>query len=135
MNRRRVRILAMQALCQLDAQGADFLAELDRFLSSENDDVATQAHARRLVNGCWEHRAEIDAALAAAATHWELKRMDLVDRNILRVAACELLHLVDAPRAVVIDEAVEIAKTYGSADSGAFVNGVLDALPRARSTP
>jgi len=80
---------------------------------------------RGLVAGVRRNRAEIDAALAAAAEHWSLKRMAATDRNVLRLGAYELLH-TDTPPRVAIDEAIELARRYGSADSARFVNGILD---------
>jgi N utilization substance protein B len=86
--------------------------------------------AQRLAYGVAERGAEIDALLAEASAHWKLPRMPVVDRNVLRVATFELLALPEVPASVAINEAIEIAKKFGGADSGAFVNGVLDAVAR-----
>ena len=86
--------------------------------------------AERLVRGAWERRVELDGLVGESSEHWKVERMPVVDRNLLRLGAYELLHPEDAPPAVVINEAVELAKRYGDADSGAFVNGVLDRLRR-----
>ncbi len=89
---------------------------------------------RSLVAGARQNRPEIDAALNATADNWSLDRMAATDRNILRLAAYELLH-TDTPRAVAIDEAIELAKRFGSAQSAQFVNGILDRLtPPAGAT-
>lgn len=81
-----------------------------------------------IVRGVDEHRERLDAAIAARATGWSLKRMPVLDLNVLRVGAYELAERLDVPVAVVIDEAVELAKRFSTDDSGRFVNGVLAAL-------
>jgi N utilization substance protein B len=75
-----------------------------------------------------EDAAEIDRLIATSATHWNLARIAPVERNILRLAAHELLHRHDIPEKVAINEAIELAKLYGSQESGAFVNGILDQI-------
>lgn len=85
-------------------------------------------HARELVRGTCEALEEIDALIRRQAENWRLERMPPVDRNILRLAVFELLHEREVPRLVVVDEAIELAKRYGSEQSGRFVNGVLDGL-------
>ena len=85
------------------------------------------ARARKLVSGVWESRRELDKEIAAASTGWRLERMPAVDRAVLRLALFELRH-TETPVGVVISEAVELAKQYSTARSGAFVNGVLAAL-------
>jgi transcription antitermination protein NusB len=81
-----------------------------------------------LVHGVQEHQAQLDEAIAAHAKGWTLTRMPTIDRNVLRIAAFELLARPDVPVAVVLDEAVELAKRFSTDDSGRFVNGVLSAL-------
>jgi N utilization substance protein B len=80
------------------------------------------------VRGTFRIRDELDAQIATTSTHWRLERMARVDRNILRIGAWELSHKPDVPRAVVLDEAIELAKAFGTDESGAFVNGVLNAV-------
>lgn len=80
---------------------------------------------RRLVEGALAHVAEIDEMIHKSATRWSLERMARTDRNILRMAVFELTHEVDVPPSVAVNEAVELAKRYGDADSGKFVNGIL----------
>ncbi|HAP78212.1 MAG TPA: transcription antitermination factor NusB [Acidimicrobiaceae bacterium] len=87
------------------------------------DDLTTQ-----LVLGVETHQARIDEAIAARAEGWSLARMPVIDRNVLRIAAFELLGRPDVPVAVVLDEAVELAKRFSTDNSGRFVNGVLAAL-------
>src|SRR5262245_29917996 len=92
---------------------------------------AAQAFAKELVTAAAERGKEIDELIAAASKNWRIDRMSRVDRNILRLGACELLAFADVPVKVVINEAVELAKRYGTAESSAFVNGVLDRIAGA----
>ncbi len=91
-------------------------------------DDAPAAFAEALVRGVAEHQAGIDARLSAASTNWRLERMATVDRIVLRLGAFELLHRPDVPVGTAIDEAVTLAKRFSTAESGAFVNGVLSAI-------
>jgi len=122
------RILAVRALYQWDLRGAAFLKELPEFLRASSEDPDVVAQAEELFRGCEEHREEIDASLGASAEHYELARMAAVDRAILRLGAHELLHRPDVPPKVAIDEAIRIARKFSTAESGAFVNGVLDRI-------
>jgi N utilization substance protein B len=81
-----------------------------------------------LVQGVLEHLPELDAMLQRVADHWSVERMAVVDRNVLRCALYELLYLDEIPAKVTMNEAIEIAKRFGSEESGAFVNGLLDRL-------
>jgi N utilization substance protein B len=130
--RTRGRELALQFLFQLDFQGDDYRAELDRFLDETlagiPDAYGAKQYARELVDGVLRHRAELDALIRAAATNWELERMAVVDRNALRIGCFELLHGADVPMKVAINEAIELAKRYSTDQSGAFVNGILDRI-------
>lgn len=89
-------------------------------------------HARALVEGAAGHREEIDTLIRSQADNWRLERMPAVDRNILRLAVYELLHQPDVPKLVVLDEAIELAKKYGSEHSSRFINGLLDGLLKQR---
>jgi N utilization substance protein B len=89
--------------------------------------------ADALIRGTLEHLQEIDEELARQTAHWRLERLAAVDRNILRLAMYELLFHADTPHAVVIDEAIEIAKKYGAGESARFVNGVLDGFVKRRA--
>jgi transcription antitermination factor NusB len=126
------RELALQCLYPLDVRGEEALGEVDEIIADGTGDAEVRAFARDLVIGCWTRRAEIDQALAGVARHWDLRRMAVVDRNVLRLGAHELLHRQDTPPTVAIDEAVELAKKFSGAESGAFVNGILDQV-RIRS--
>lgn len=118
---------------------AEYLAELrGRDEKGTARPVAAQEafdHARRLVEGTLAHRDEIDELIRQQAAHWRLERMPPVDRNILRLAVYEMLHEADVPKLVVLDEAIELAKRYGSENSGRFVNGLLDGLLKRRAFP
>ncbi len=92
-------------------------------------------YAGRLVEGVETYRLEIDDRIRAQAENWRLERMPLVDRNILRLAIYEMWHQNDVPKLVVVDEAVELAKRFGSEQSGKFVNGVLDGLMKSAPLP
>ncbi|CAN5752434.1 transcription antitermination factor NusB [soil metagenome] len=94
-------------------------------------DPGAQMFARELVAAATERGAEIDELIASASKNWRIERMSRVDRNILRLGACELLAFRDVPVKVVINEAVELAKRFGTAESSAFVNGVLDRIATA----
>ena len=100
---------------------------------AENDQLGVKVikYAQTLVGAAVKNREPIDALIARKAVNWELRRMAAVDRNVLRMATAELMRLKDqVPFKVVIDEAVELAKTYGTDDSGKFVNGILDSIRR-----
>lgn len=92
-------------------------------------------YATCLVQGAETHRKEIDERIRAQAENWRLERMPSVDRNILRLAIYEMWHQNDVPKLVVLDEAVELAKRFGSEQSGRFVNGVLDGLMKSEPIP
>ena len=130
--RHRARQFALQFLFQADrSPSADphTIAELLRvhFLHFDvPQDV--QDFAAELSSGTLLHLSKIDEKLAAIAQNWSIGRMSSVDRNILRLASFELLYRPDTPRAVVLNEAVELAKEYGEANSPAFVNGILDKI-------
>jgi len=125
--RREARELALQALYQLDVTGEDDSGRgLALFWTHFDADPEVRSFARELVDGVREHRERIDALIAASAEHWRLPRLSRVDLNLLRLATFELLARRDIPASVAINEAIEIARRFGSDDSAAFVNGVLD---------
>jgi N utilization substance protein B len=135
--RTKARERAVQALYQLDVSASDLDEALVRFWRNfEPVEKEVREMAEELVRGVATHRREIDEAIEGASANWRLDRMARVDRNVLRLAVHELFHRPDVPLKVVIDEAIELGKKYGSESSGAFVNGVLDkiasGLPPAR---
>jgi len=96
-------------------------------------DPEGREYADRAVRGVAEHLEQLDDTIQKASQNWRLPRMARVDRNVLRIGAWELIHASDVPGAVVLDEAVELAKRYGTEDSGSFVNGVLDRVASEHS--
>jgi len=125
--RRKAREVALQFLYQLDLNGDDDPSPHDEeFWARHPVDDDTRAFADALVHGAKTNQAKIDHAITQFAEHWDLERMAVVDRNILRLAVYELLYTADVPPKVAINEAIEIAKRYGTAESPAFVNGILD---------
>jgi N utilization substance protein B len=116
---KEVRVAALEALYAAEAVGTG------------PDRSGLSARAKRLVDGVTAHRAELNELIAGVSRGWRIDRMPPVDRCVLRLAVYELVH-TDTPPAVVIDEAVELAKTYSTARSGSFVNGILGALVDAR---
>jgi N utilization substance protein B len=131
--RRKARELALQLLYENDLAGTppeEMFRHTDEYVNARAD---VQEYASRLILGTLERRGELDEKLSERSEHWRLGRMPAVDRNLLRLALYELLYEPDIPAAVVIDEAVEIAKKFSTPSSGAFVNGVLDAIRRARA--
>ena len=126
--RRRGRELALQMLYQHELAGTDVATMETSFDELRQAPPAIRAFAVALARGVVSKLAELDTRLVDQADNWRLERMAAVDRNILRLALYELLFETDTPSAVVIDEAVEIAKRFGSERSSQFVNGVLDGV-------
>jgi len=133
--RTRARELALQFLYMLDLRGDDARPGLAEFLKESGASRVAHRFATELVDGVRSHRDDLDRRIAALAVHWSLARMPAVDRNILRLAAFELLHRADVPARVALNEAIELGKRYSTAQSGAFVNGILDQLQRQRPFP
>jgi len=151
--RRRAREMAVQMLYQNELGGSPVEEifgnfDLDSFLEEIETpaedaggvaSVASRAHAeesfrraRELVAGTLEQKQRIDELIRLQADNWRLERMPTIDRNILRLAIFEMLSDQTVPRVVVVDEAVELAKKFGSEDSGRFVNGLLDGILNSR---
>lgn len=133
--RSRAREVALQLLFQKDQNPKPVpRPAVERFARDRllGDETAV-AFALALYDGVLAHRADIDKQVAATAENWRLTRMMPVDRNLLRLGAYEMLYATDpTPPAVAIDEAIELARRFGSADSPAFVNGILDKLAKGR---
>jgi N utilization substance protein B len=127
-SRRKGREAALQILFQMET-GDTTAAQAIRYYydnfapTREGEDFATA-----IVTGCADSLGTIDERIRGVSENWRLERMSRVDRNILRLAAYELLHMADVPRRVTLNEAVELAKRYGSEGSPGFVNGVLDRI-------
>jgi len=112
-------------LFAMDGGGAPATQVMHDFWREFPGDAEGRAYAEAILLGVVADRESVDGRIARASEHWRLSRMTRVDRNVLRLATWELLHQPATPRAVILDEAVELAKRFGSEDSGAFVNGVL----------
>jgi N utilization substance protein B len=152
--RRTAREMAVRMLYQCDIGGSPLPQVFSNFDLSEfmvdpkpkaAGDPAGESRTRRvkdafeyaqdLVKGTVEHRGEIDDLIRQQADNWRLERMPPVDRNILRLAVFEMLYETEVPKLVVVDEAIELAKKYGSEHSGRFVNGLLDGLIKRHTFP
>lgn len=120
----------MQALYQLDIQGRDALEMLDAFLRENEPDEFTRKLAADWTRHCWQDRPRCDELIVASTIKWQFSRLAPVDKSILRLAVYQLTSCPDIPPKVVINEAIELAKKFGTEKSGAFVNGVLDAIHR-----
>lgn len=127
-DKRRARELALQFLYQVDIRGEDILSTLDDFLLSEREGAVP--YARMLIEKCVNRLSDIDSSIEKWSENWDIERMAIVDRNILRIGVYEMLFSEDIPPKVAIDEAIEVAKTFGDADSPGFVNGILDGIYR-----
>jgi len=134
--RSRAREVALQLLFQCDQNPTPVpRAALEQFARDRLlGDDAMAAYCLSLYDGTLAHQGPIDATLSATATNWRLSRMQPADRNVLRMATYELIHDANPqPLEVVIDEAIQLARRFGSVESPAFVNGVLDRVAKARS--
>jgi N utilization substance protein B len=126
--RSRAREVALQLLFQYDHNPGVDRPDVERFVHDRLRDRDGETFCLSLYDGVLSHRDDIDRRLTEAAENWRLPRMATVDRNVLRIGASELMYGSDTPPNVALDEAIELARRYGSADSPAFVNGVLDRL-------
>jgi N utilization substance protein B len=129
-NRRKARELALQTLYALEIGEAQWQVVFDRVAEAAFCAPEHRLYARDLVYKTMASLAAIDERITRHAANWELKRMAALDRNILRLAVCELVDFSEVPFKVVIDEAVELAKLYGTDESGRFVNGIIDSVRR-----
>jgi transcription antitermination factor NusB len=127
--RTKAREYALQILYAVDITKDDPMDCVDRFWEgNEESSIEVKKFAAGLVLGVSDNKKEIDRMIAKHATNWKLDRMAVIDRNVLRFAAYELLYSKDIPPKVSINEAIDIAKKFGGPDSGKFVNGVLDKI-------
>jgi N utilization substance protein B len=124
-SRHQARERALQILFQYDIHGKPGLW-LDVFWEENTSTDEVKAFAERLVAGVLSKRKELDGLIGKYATNWKVSRMPIVDRNILRVGTYELLWMEDVPAKVTVNEAVELAKSFGDDEASKFVNGVLD---------
>jgi N utilization substance protein B len=132
-SRRKARELALQMLFQWDLGQHPPAEILSTFLAPRNLDPDTAAFSTMLFEGTVKESSALDALARSHAQHWRLERMAAVDRNIIRLALFELFHVPENPPAVVINEAIELARRFSSVDSVDFINGVLDGVRRGSS--
>lgn len=129
--RRKGRELALQALYQIEITGDASIGAVDLFLEHFEGNAAAKEFARRLVSGVVSQSSDIDRRIAECTENWRLERLAKVDLVVLRMATYELVFCPDIPSRVSLDEAIEIGKRFGSADSATFINGVLDHVAQA----
>jgi N utilization substance protein B len=128
--RRKAREIALQTLYAEEVSGADWRAVLRDNVSRRKPSAEVVEYAERLVENVIDGKAALDARIEARLVNWEIGRVSIVDKTILRIALSELLRCPEVPTSVIMNEAIEIARSFSSADAGRFVNGVLDALAR-----
>jgi transcription antitermination factor NusB len=126
--RTRARELALQALYQIDVQGQDVFEYLGQFFEEADSDNFVRRLAAEWTKGTWDNLAQCDEMITNSTIRWQFKRLSPVDKSILRLSVYQLKFCPDIPPKAVINEAIELAKKYGTDKSGAFVNGVLDAV-------
>jgi N utilization substance protein B len=119
---------ALQMLFAMEAGGGSAERVVAAYWRETPGDPEGRDYADQVLRGVADELTAVDEAIRKASTNWRLERMARVDRNVLRLGAWELMRCNDVPRAVILDESVELAKKFGSEDSGAFVNGVLDRI-------
>ena len=124
--RSKSREIALQVLYQVDVGNNDVEEAFNLFWHNFAPSEDLKDFSQIIVQGVYHHIEEIDAIIEHYSEHWRLKRMSIVDRNILRSAIFELMFCADVPTKVVLNEAVELGKKFGSNKSGSFVNGILD---------
>lgn len=132
--RRKGRELALQALYQIEITGDCSIAAVDLFLQHFEGGAKAKEFARRLVSGVVSQRPELDRLIDQSTENWKLARLAKVEHELLRLAAYEVVFCPDIPVPVSLDEAVEIAKRFGSEDSAGFINGVLDHIAKSSAS-
>ena len=127
-HRRKARVLALQLLYQVDLSNDDLEHSMAIVWDGSNLSEEAKLFAETIAREVDEHLKKIDGLIQGCSKNWRLGRMPIVDRNILRVAVCEMLFHPEIPKNVSINEAIEIGKQFGAAQSGAFINGLLDQI-------
>lgn len=134
--RRDAREWAVQLLFQMDLNPPeDMRPALTHFWAQVEADAKARTYTEQLVRGVMSRRCELDDTIKAAVEHWDMERLAAIDRSVIRMAVYEMRHCLDVPPVVSINEAVDIAKYFGTADSGRFVNGVLDRICQGLDRP
>ena len=126
--RRKSRECALQVLFQLNITKQEAVKALSQFQEHFSSDGEADEFLKRLVLGVLEHRQELDRLIEQYSENWRLDRINIIERNILRMALFELLYCEEIPPKVSINEAIDLGKRYGSGDSGGFINGILDRI-------
>ena len=126
--RSKARESALQILYQIDVTGGPVDAVLNQYWYTRNRNPEVVDFANEIVKGTTEHLSEIDAIISQHSENWEIGKMPIIDRNILRFAIYEILYMDDIPPKVTIDEAVDLANNFGTPNSGKFINGILDKI-------
>lgn len=129
------REAALQMLFAIDAAGHDEGGVIRDFWREFPGDAEGRPYADEVVRGVRANPKSLDDLITQASQNWRLERMSRIDRNILRLGTWELLHKEDVPVAVIIDEAVELAKRYGNENSSSFINGVLNRVAQDHAKP
>jgi len=130
--RTKARECALKILYAIDITGDDQKKCADIFWENhEEPDKEVKTFANAIIQGVYGNKTVIDKMISKHTTNWQLERMAVIDRNVLRLASYELLFMDDVPPKVSINEAIDIAKKYGDKDSGKFVNGVLDKISKS----
>ena len=128
--RRKAREIVLQALYEAEFSEQPWDEILDSQIDRRGSMGDTAEHARRLFTATMEHLDELDERIESSLENWDLKRVSLVDKNILRFALAEILYFDEIPSKVIINEAIEIAHRFSSLDAGRFINGLLDRFVR-----
>lgn len=131
-NRRKAREFALQVLFEIEFSHEKLKPALDAFWKENQAQPEIMAFTEELVSGTLRNAGEIDAHIEGSSTNWKLSRMASVDRNLLRLATYELLYVKDIPALVTINEAVDIAKKFGTLESPSFINGILDKIAKEK---
>ncbi len=126
--RRQSRELALQALFYIDISKDDSEKAYRFFCKHFEPEENIREFFEKIVEGTIANRADIDKLIESYSSNWKLSRMSGVDRNVIRISVFEILYCPDIPSTVAINEAIDIGKRYGTKDSGAFINGILDAI-------
>ena len=129
--RRQARELAMQALFYMDIRKDASEETLEYFCGCFCPSKKSRPFFRKLVNGVLETKGQIDSLVERYSQNWNISRMSCVDRNVMRIAVYEMLYCDDIPPKVSINEAVDIGKKFGTQESGAFINGIMDSIREA----
>jgi N utilization substance protein B len=128
--RRRARELAVQFLYQMEVNPLEPQEAVESFHQGVSASKQVKEFAARIVAGVQQHREDIDRLIGKYSAHWRLERIDRVDKNILRMGVFELLYCDDIPPKVALNEAIDLGKQFGTEESGAFINGILDKISK-----